>query len=551
MDLLMYILAPVVLLLSGFYGSRSYGNKLENPMLPKNTQIQETLRGLSAEQFTIVTYPLVTLFILIGAILLMSSSDLISMFLAIELQSYGLYIFATLYRNSEWSTSAGLTYFLLGAKRFRTSLVLRLQLPNSGDALKLLIPNNIRKIMSGWINYSGMVISQKISEKIMGYRGSKSVISNNITVKEQRVDGSWCSNPLHLRCTLKGFERNYQVRILSNPGLRPLVTSIAVVPRVINLQRFFYRAISNLQPKPNRGLVLNPLWLTGFIDGEGCFHISIYKNKNKVGWAVKIEFEIRLHARDKVLLKEIQNYFQVGNIFINSREGISFRIQSPKDLAKIVEFLDLYPLRTQKFSDYVLFKEALNLILNKQHLTLSGLHKIVAIKAKMNLGLSESLQAAFQDVLPMSRPLVNKPSICPEWIAGFASAEGCFFVNIFKSPTHKLKEGVQLEFSLTQHYRDELLMKSLIEFFNCGNVQRSNDACKYRVGNFNDMTENIIPLFKKYPILGEKSKDFSDFCKVLEMIKVNKHLTKEGLEQIRIIKAGMNTGRSKSLPATE
>jgi hypothetical protein len=66
--------------------------------------------------------------------------------------------------------------------------------------------------------------------------------------------------------------------------------------------------------------------------------------------------------------------------------------------------MDLYPLRTQKFSDYVLFKEALNLILNKQHLTLSGLHKIVAIKAKMNLGLSESLQAAFPDVLPMSRP---------------------------------------------------------------------------------------------------------------------------------------------------
>jgi NADH:ubiquinone oxidoreductase subunit 2 (subunit N) len=46
-------------------------------------------------------YPLIILFILIGAILLMSSSDLISMFLAIELQSYGLYIFATLHRDSE------------------------------------------------------------------------------------------------------------------------------------------------------------------------------------------------------------------------------------------------------------------------------------------------------------------------------------------------------------------------------------------------------------------------------------------------------------------
>nr|QXQ00351.1 NADH dehydrogenase subunit 2 [Tuber microsphaerosporum] len=59
-------------------------------------------------------YPLIILFILIGAIFLMSSSDLVSMFLAIELQSYGLYIFATLYRNSELATSAGLTYFLLG-----------------------------------------------------------------------------------------------------------------------------------------------------------------------------------------------------------------------------------------------------------------------------------------------------------------------------------------------------------------------------------------------------------------------------------------------------
>jgi hypothetical protein len=45
----------------------------------------------------------------------MSICDLVSMFLAVELQSYGLYIFATLYRDSELTTSAGLTYFLLFA----------------------------------------------------------------------------------------------------------------------------------------------------------------------------------------------------------------------------------------------------------------------------------------------------------------------------------------------------------------------------------------------------------------------------------------------------
>jgi NADH-ubiquinone oxidoreductase chain 2 len=44
----------------------------------------------------------------------MSSNDLISIFLSIELQSYGLYLLCSIYRNSELSTNAGLTYFLLG-----------------------------------------------------------------------------------------------------------------------------------------------------------------------------------------------------------------------------------------------------------------------------------------------------------------------------------------------------------------------------------------------------------------------------------------------------
>jgi NADH-ubiquinone oxidoreductase chain 2 len=66
------------------------------------------------EQFKILEYSLIILFILSGAVFLISASDLISVFLSIELQSYGLYLLSTIYRNSEKSTSAGLTYFLLG-----------------------------------------------------------------------------------------------------------------------------------------------------------------------------------------------------------------------------------------------------------------------------------------------------------------------------------------------------------------------------------------------------------------------------------------------------
>ena len=62
-----------------------------------------------------------------------------------------------------------------------------------------------------------MVTSRKMNENEMEYRGSKSV-SINETVKEQRVDGSWSNYLLNnsiLRYTLMGFERNYQIKVLS------------------------------------------------------------------------------------------------------------------------------------------------------------------------------------------------------------------------------------------------------------------------------------------------------------------------------------------------
>jgi NADH-ubiquinone oxidoreductase chain 2 len=75
-----------------------------------NTQILNKM----GEQFRIIEYPLIILFVITGATFLIASSDLVTIFLAIELQSYGLYLLSTIYRNSELSTNAGLTYFLLG-----------------------------------------------------------------------------------------------------------------------------------------------------------------------------------------------------------------------------------------------------------------------------------------------------------------------------------------------------------------------------------------------------------------------------------------------------
>lgn len=120
-------------------------------------------------------------------------------------------------------------------------------------------------------------------------------------------------------------------------------------------------------------------------------------------------------------------------------------------------------------------------------------------------------------------------------------------ISVYSSNT-KLGAAVKLIFQITQHTRDELLLESLIKFFGgtpCGKLYKDRDTYHYRVTKFSDITEKIIPFFNKYPILGVKSKDLQSFCSVADMMKEKKHLTPEGLDSIRKIKANMNTGRIK------
>ena len=111
-----FLISAIVLLLTAFHSRKIWHmcfnvlHSLTSKLSYNNTNITNKM----GEQFQIIEYPLILLFIITGGAFLMSCNDIVSIFLSIELQSYGLYLLATLYRNSELSTSAGLTYFLLG-----------------------------------------------------------------------------------------------------------------------------------------------------------------------------------------------------------------------------------------------------------------------------------------------------------------------------------------------------------------------------------------------------------------------------------------------------
>jgi hypothetical protein len=136
----------------------------------------------------------------------------------------------------------------------------------------------------------------------------------------------------------------------------------------------------------------------------------------------------------------------------------------------------------------------------------------------------------------------------PNWLAGFTSGEGCFLINLINNSAKK-RVQVQLVMWIGQHVRDKALMSNLISYFDCGRIEIKNNSkfntwVVFTVTKFTDINDKIITFFRKYPVLGVKSQDFDDWCKVAELIKEKKHLTDEGLDQIRKIKAGMNKGRT-------
>ena len=87
-------------------------------------------------------------------------------------------------------------------------------------------------------------------------------------------------------------------------------------------------------------------------------------------------------------------------------------------------------------------------------------------------------------------------------------------------------------------------MRSLIEYFDCGNVYKDKDSiASFQVQKFSDIELKILPFFSKHRIGGIKFLDYLDWCKAAGLIKNKDHLTEEGRNQLLTLKAGMNRGR--------
>lgn len=293
---------------------------------------------------------------------------------------------------------------------------------------------------------------------------------------------------------------------------------------------------------------LDPNWITGFVDAEGCFHVGLEKSRShNTGWSIRPCFIIKLHIRDENLLLQIKSFFgDIGNIHTFNK-SVLYRVQDYKSIiSAIIPHFNNYPLITEKQNDFLIFKNILEIMSKKEHLRHEGLIQILSLKASLNQGLSDSLKELFPEISPINR-FQNLPltSINPYWFAGFFSGEGCFFVDIHKNDKHKFGYAVVMRISVGQNSRDKILMANIINLFGSGYLieYKKENMVEFRISHFKDIYLKVIPFFNRYQIYGVKLLDYYDFKLIAELVYRKAHLSQEGWNKIKNIKSQMNRGR--------
>jgi len=150
-NIFVFFVTAIILTITSFYPRKVFVKNFSSlyKLLSYNFVYNKTtISNKMGEQFRIIEYSLIIVFVITGAVFLMSASDLVSIFLSIELQSYGLYIISTLYRDSEQATSGGLTYFLLGGL----------------SSCFILLGSSLLYVNSGTTNLEGIYLINSISE---------------------------------------------------------------------------------------------------------------------------------------------------------------------------------------------------------------------------------------------------------------------------------------------------------------------------------------------------------------------------------------------------
>ena len=135
---------------------------------------------------------------------------------------------------------------------------------------------------------------------------------------------------------------------------------------------------------------LEPAWVVGFVDGEGCFCVSVHKNphvRRTRGWQLHPTFQVYQHERYRDVLEELVSFFDCGRVRSKGPRSsvLTYAVDSVRDIGThILPFFEQHQLNV-KAADFDLFAEVVRSMLRREHLEPAGFERLVRLAFAMNV----------------------------------------------------------------------------------------------------------------------------------------------------------------------
>lgn len=237
---------------------------------------------------------------------------------------------------------------------------------------------------------------------------------------------------------------------------------------------------------------------------------------------------------------------------INSGKGTyNYHVMGYKNCLLIKPHFIKYPLMTYKLVYFKLWEEVLDLMGKKEHLTKSGLLKIISIKSLFKKGLNLDLLSSFPDV-KHADCRVNSPVYLPSlhllnnaWLTGFISADGTFGLIVTTNSVSNQNNKVIPQIRIYQDIKSLVVLEAIKNMLGQGVIIKPSPNRTVATLAFyrKEAISLLIQICKENPLQGAKHLDFLDFCKGYEIYLNKGYLNPIGLTKLISIVKGMNSGR--------
>ncbi len=293
-------------------------------------------------------------------------------------------------------------------------------------------------------------------------------------------------------------------------------------------------------------------WVSGFVQStNGCFTITFEKYKTGLYVRPRPIFCLAQDYSEVELFKSLLKYLGVGYLRKN-KTNVYLEIKSLSAFKDVVfPILDQHPLKYGKLKAYLILKNIVEEMINKNHLNLEGLLRIIYVSHQLNVETTRRTEESKNELLnfleskhgklpapekldinsliPSTSVQENKLPLTLGFIAGLIDGDGSFNVSFQIKPYRR----VRVNFTVVQESSCKELLYELKSYFSCGSVyDLPSAASRFQVENVDLILNNIKPVMDKVILNTYKAESYNIAIKVCEIIRAKGYKTDEALKEI-------------------